>query len=210
MQLRAAFFAVCNFLLVIVALQSCQCIQMVRPVILKEHLVEVRHKHFDLYVSSDFDADEVNLVEEAAQEWQDKTKQLITFNIFLNFDTKDYSVIKNKKEALVIVRLSKDSKWVRKVDGDLNPESGARIVGYYNTDEDFPTPTIVIVYDRMTGQEYFRGTCEHELGHAIGLQHLKIEHTLMYPSMDLSARQISHEDLVAFCALYYCDTSKLE
>src|ERR1700729_2004408 len=136
MNFKPLLFSLVNLVFVLLFFQNCQCVETTRPVILNTDLVKEFSKHLNLYVSSDFDIDEVDEIENAAREWQDKSQGIITFSIYFNFDTKnDYDKIKRNANTIVVVKLSKDSEWVRNIDGEINKDGGGRIVGYYNTND---------------------------------------------------------------------------
>lgn len=202
MRLRSFLLSLSQIILIILALQSCQCISH-NPIFPGEATY-----HYNLYVSQDFDTDEVDMIEAAALEWQEKTNSIITYSIYFNWDNK-YESIPNKYHSLAVVKLSKWGKRAHELDiisGEK--DKPATILGYFDNGQ--KVNTIYLVYDRMLGLEYYRGTLEHELGHSIGLDHLKEENTLMYPSMDKGAKHITGSDLKQFCEIYSCKTKNLK
>jgi hypothetical protein len=69
---------------------------------------------------------------------------------------------------------------------------------------------IAFIYERISDEDY-NAVVMHELGHALGLEHITgIDGigTLMYPNIELGSNHITMDDLKQFCHLYNCDASK--
>lgn len=209
MPLKTFFFTIINFLALVLVLQSCQCAAPLQPPVMN---IQAKHRALELYVSSEFDINEVMLIEDAAMQWEQATNHIVTFNIYFNFDMKDYDKLKYSPDTLVITRLSKHDSLVLKLDNDTNHGTSSHIIGYCYKDADqhYPIATLIIVWDRMTGDTYFKGTVMHEMGHALGMKHIDVENTLMYPYMDKASRTITDTDLVSFCNIYRCKASELK
>jgi predicted Zn-dependent protease len=165
-----------------------------------------RARIFDLYISNRFDDEEVKLIEASALEWENKTHHIITYHIYYNFDVSKYKQINTNMHSIIFVKLSKYSQQVNDMDR-YQGHGRTQILGLYDSTKEIPV--IFIVYDRMLGQAYYQGTIMHELGHSLGLDHIQMEDTLMYPTMDHSSRHISSRDLQEFCKIYNCDYKKL-
>jgi hypothetical protein len=73
------------------------------------------------------------------------------------------------------------------------------------------TINYIALVDERINDKYYDAAVMHELGHALGLEHLKGDEnigTLMYPMVDLGSVHITDTDLLYFCKLYNCDSSK--
>lgn len=158
--------------------------------------------HYDLYVSADFDIDEVEIIKDACNEWNDKTKGLIVYSIYYNFND-DLTKIKNNGRTIIVEKLSEWDPITNGYDNNLSNH----MLGYYEVDTKIPT--IYLVSDRMLGIEYYRSVILHEIFHSLGGKHTDEENTLEYPYQNKSAKHITHSDLVQFCRMYGCSADKL-
>lgn len=152
---------------------------------------------------NDFDIEEVDMIESAALEWEEKTNNIITYQIYFNYDG-NINKIKDKSHSIVVVKLSKFDEATKYYDELSRPNN---ILGEY--ERNGKVPRIFLVYDRMIGKTYYKGCLLHELGHAIGLKHIQEKGTLMYPQLDDGAKYITNADLKEFCDLYHCSVEKL-
>ena len=195
------------FAIFMICFSNCQC----NSYTLVPKTVNINtHLHFNIYVDQDFDSHEVDLIEQATSEWEEKTKNRVIFNIYYNFDLDNDRKIIDRRHSIIFVKLSQESQKVAELDEWINKgkEGHSKIIGLYTTQ--YNVPSILLVYDRMLGDTYYKGCVEHELGHAMKLDHLKKENTLMYPSMKNGARFITDDDLQEFCELYHCKVSDLK
>jgi hypothetical protein len=178
-------------------LQSCSCVAFIFP----GHLHGARKVHKTLYISQEFDEDEVALIEDAAKEWEDKTDGIVEFDIIYNWNDQYNSI--SKAGSIAVIKVS--NGWAMKhLDG-----VGYRneILGLYVSNA--TRPTIYLVYDRALGKEFLKATALHELGHAISLGHNKSTDSVMYYSTEVSAREITKNDLIVFCEIHHCRASEL-
>ena len=176
--------------------------------LIPRHLQHPKHMHYNLYVSDEFDQEEVNIINEATLEWEEKTHGMLVYHIYYNFDTNNWASVKGA-HSIIVEKISKYQRRTRLIDREVSKEDhwSSTIVGLY--DPRYSVPRIFLVYDRMLGREYFRGTMLHEMSHSLGLEHSEQEDTLMYPGMDHSARHITIVDLQEFCKIWHCDVNKL-
>jgi hypothetical protein len=153
-----------------------------------------------LYLDESFNQDEVELIGEAAQEWNLATDGIVSYTI------RQFPVEKvDYDNGVVIMRVNHYYPDVLELDLELEQVT----LGYCNSTGHIKH--IALVYDRLE-DETFKPVVLHELGHSLGLKHNEDDAgigTLMYPSVDLGSTFITHKDLVNFCLLYHCDASKL-
>lgn len=206
-MIKRLFFYFAYFAIFMICLGNCQCNSYT---LLPKSVNVTTRLHFDLYLDADFDSHEVDLIEQATTEWETKTKNRVIFNIYYNFDLNNDNKIRDKRHSIVFVKLAQDTQKVAELDKWINEkqDTHSKIIGLYTTQ--YNAPSILLVYDRMRGDAYYRSCVEHELGHAMGLIHLKKENTLMFPSMREASRHITDDDLIEFCALYHCKIEDLK
>lgn len=160
--------------------------------------------HFDVYISNRFDANDVKLINEATQEWEEKTNHLIIYHIYYNFDISHSSDIQYKSHSLVFIKLSKYDATMPQIDKTY----GGKVLGLF--DGTGMVPKVFLIPDRLLGANYERSVILHELGHFLGLSHSETEDTLMYPSQDHSSKHITKDDLQAFCKIWNCPVNVLK
>ena len=198
---RSIFITFFQFVLLIILLRACSCTSY--SVMDPTTAPHARRAVYNLYISSDFDENEVNIIQSSALEWQEKSNNIVMYNIYYNFDIAKESSIENKRQSVVFIKVSKYDERVTSYEKKLK----GRLLGY--CDSSTPTPTILIVYDRLLGREYTQAVVMHEIGHSLSLGHNEEENTLMYPSQDKSAKHITDKDLQEFCKVWHCDVKDL-
>lgn len=155
-----------------------------------------------VYIDDSFNDWQVKLIKEAMVEWEQKTHHQVLFINYTGFNIKAKHLnLEGNSNNLLIKKVSKDDAEVREIEKDRN----TIIIGFYNGTS--AIHTILLIYDRgamLYDPDYFRSTAIHELGHAINIDHTKVENTIMYPTMDKSSNHLSPEDIRIFCKEYYC------
>lgn len=150
--------------------------------------------HKTLYLDRQFNEYEINQITIAALEWNSATNGIVNFDIVI-LPTKENI---NIKASVLIIKISPDYPEVI----IMEKLSNKILLGYYN--ETIVLPHIALITSRLDDFS-FRPTVEHELGHAIGLQHtegIDGANTLMYPTQDLAADFITKKDLEQLCKIY--------
>lgn len=186
-----------------------QTILLISLCVFYNYTIRILHKphvdrdriHKTLYVDRSFDEDEVVYITQAAISWSIATNHIAEIDV-VRLPTKEKIDV---LDALVILKVDPDYPEVIIADGF----NFGTTLGYYNAHG--AIPSIYIVSARIADKD-FKAVTLHEMGHALGLEHIKGEEgygTLMYPSSEKAANEITHKDLEQFCRIYHCDASKL-
>ncbi len=160
------------------------------------------HIHTTIYLDRNFNEVEQEYIMRAALEWAEATNHIAEFDV-VQLPTRDKIDIQH---ALIMVKVSADYPDIILMDNIKKTTT----LGYF--DPKSPLPYISLVQDRLDDSNY-KAVVLHELGHALGLEHIEGEEgilTLMYPYVDLGADHITKKDLEQFCKLYHCDVKKLK
>lgn len=169
--------------------------------ILHKPQINKNHIHKTLYIDRSFNEDEVVYIAQAAISWTVSTNHVAEIDVE-RLPTKGRIDV---LDALIILKVDPDYPEVIIADGF----NYGTTLGYYNAHG--AIPSIYIVSARIEEKD-FKAVVLHEMGHAVGLQHINGEEgygTLMYPSSEKSANEITHKDLEQFCHIYHCDASKM-
>lgn len=168
----------------------------------KKYLLGPTSAHKTIYVADNFSEEEYGFVKDAAKEWADETKGIITFDIYFGFTFKNYESMKYDRNVMVLVKANSDEPIVDALDKRIK----VTILGYFLTKTG--TQTVLIVPDRLENEDLFRATVIHELGHSIGLKHIDERDAIMYESLG-SEVHLTKQDIKHLCKTYYCDESSL-
>lgn len=155
--------------------------------------------HKTLYLSREIYDDQIAHITAAAMEWNDDTNGDVTIDIKR---LPERSI--NPADAIVMLNVSPDFPEVIILD-NLNQYS---TLGFFN--DDSLVHYIGLVDERIDAASY-NTVIMHEVGHALGLEHIQgIDGlgTLMCPTINLGSSHITMEDLHQFCTLYHCDERK--
>lgn len=170
---------------------------------IKKYIFGPLESHKTIYVSYSFDEYELELAMKAAEEWKRETHGLITFDVKYGFDDQLYADIRHDPDSLVMTRANLTDPIVMKLDKIASNV----ILGYFLAGDQ--TKNIMLIPDRMIGYDYYRAVIIHEMGHAIGLGHIKDDDsTVMYKFMSLTYH-LTKKDINWLCRVYNCDASLL-
>lgn len=197
-------------LIAILTLFITQTFNTVTHPILNKYISPI-HKHKTLYLDPDLSFNEAFLVVEAAQHWTKRTKGLVKFDIKLTPSNKDL-IFANPNESVAITTISSSSSDVKFL--DIKNENST--LAFYTTR--YPLPTIVLIPERIEDEEgyyddnYYRTVIIHEIGHAIGLDHVSTtENSIMYPTAGEDGPFfLTDADMKNFCLVYYCSPEQLK
>jgi len=155
--------------------------------------------HKTLYLERGIYRDQLYHIIAATMEWNQATDGDVVLDIKL---LPQHDIV--PQDAIIIMNVTPDFPEIILLD-NINKYS---TLGFYNHDSILPY--IALVDERISRQDY-DAVILHELGHALGLEHIKSFDgigTLMYPSIDLASDHITMTDLKQFCQLYHCEASK--
>lgn len=160
-----------------------------------------QHIHKTLYISREFDQNEVMYITKAAYEWSEATHHIVDFDIIVLPNNN----INITNDDVLFLKVSPDFPDIIQVD-QLNNDT---TLGLY--DESQSIAVIEVVYTRINENNYspadYKGLFLHELGHSLGLKHsAEIDGlgTVMYPILDYGSNYITKTDLKQFCEIYDC------
>lgn len=166
-------------------------------------LVEQRKPHYRLpvhktiYLEGSVYDEQLYHILRATMEWNEATNGQVSFDIQRlpqrNLDPTQSIVIMNVSPGHPqIILLDMIDEW--------------NTLGY--TGHTGPL-TYILLVDQRIDDASEESVIMHELGHALGMQHIEGIAgigTLMYPTTDFEARHITDTDLWHFCQLYHCDS----
>lgn len=163
--------------------------------VLQHHQLPI---HQTLYVDRNATDDQFTNIVGAAVQWQLATNSLVSYDV-VRLPAQGIDI----DNSIIIVMVSPDFPNIIALDSDGNNHLGYFERGQINY--------IALVPERLQNQN-IKTIVMHELGHSLYLKHSDIINgigTLMYPNIELGSDKITDEDLVAFCQIYNCDSSKL-
>lgn len=172
------------------------------------------YSHRNVYADINFSDKERDILISALDEWNCSTNHIVNL-VYMGRIDKEYSNGLNPDTDIFVKRTSESDPIVKYLDKGEN--GGMVVVGYFQDINDEYTPQdlhnltarIYIVPSRVYDYGKYKSLFIHEFGHSIGLYHLKIEGTVMWPALDKASINLTKDDLINFCDLYHCDPAKL-
>ena len=156
-----------------------------------------------VYIDKRFSKIEINYIEEALNEWSEKSNNLLQFKVEYNININEKEYIKNKYQSIMIEKThSSDTEIVF-----VEKLSETTLIGLCNTST--APIDVMIIFDRLKNKEEYRSVVIHEIGHALGLKHSDIRWTLMYPYIDSGSYHLTYYDMEQFCKIYSCNVKDL-
>lgn len=155
--------------------------------------------HKILFIDNHFSDNEIEIIKESANEWSNKTHNIIKFDIEKMPSKKHL----NLNNDVLIIPVTSNFPDIIITDKFYDCDC---TLGFYNNKG--PINFIEIATDRISDNNY-KNVVLHEIGHSVGLTHNNNIGTLMYPTVQFTADYITEDDLVEFCKLYKCDPKKL-
>jgi Matrixin len=173
--------------------------EIATPMLQHKQAINTLPIHKTLYLSRDIYDDQMLHIVAATMEWNQVTNGDVTFDI----KRLPYPKI-NPSDAIIMMNVTPDYPEIIILD-NLNQYS---TLAFFN--DDSLLAYIGLIDVRIPNSDY-DAVIMHELGHSLGLEHIKgIDGvgTLMCPTITLGASHITKEDLYQFCKLYHCDARK--
>lgn len=154
-------------------------------------------------IDAAFTLEEKIVIIEALKEWENKTSNLVAFNI-INLEANEIHIdgemppeAKSYEyyEVFTFIRATSSSDIVKKL------EEGAekRAYGYAHWGNFL---YISMVVDRIQNKEIFKSVAMHEVGHLLGMSHLKNKKVLMNKYINHKINTLTKEDLIHFLKNY--------
>lgn len=163
------------------------------------NFVKPIHKHKVLLLDNSLSEYEKDLVIEAALHWQQKTKNIISFDFKRIEESKD--ILYAKENSIVISSLTYDQNY-------YNIKKSKHLLAFFTVKT--KVPSIMLIPERMMDEDDYRSVIIHELGHSIGLEHNNVDTSIMYAfQTELSPAYLTKDDIIHFCKSYYCVPKKL-
>lgn len=173
--------------------------EVVTPILAHRSATHSLPVHHTLYLERGIYEDQVYHIIAAAMEWNEVTNGDVVLDIKM---LPQQSITPG--DAIIFMNVTPDFPEAILLD-NFNQYS---TLAFYNNDAGLAY--IALIDERIVGLNY-DAVVMHELGHALGLEHIKgVEGlgTLMYPNIEFGSDHITMEDLKQFCQLYHCDASK--
>ena len=151
--------------------------------------------HYKVYLDPNFTQDKQVLVKQAVNKWETMVDREVTFRYTNNW----------KQENNLITISPGTIESLTNIYGDLNDaKEGQDVLGETHYEG---TSSLIFVAIDMEPPNFLE-TTEHELGHALGLEHSGLG-TVMYWSQDGAADEVVCADVQQFCEVWDCDPWKL-
>jgi|HubBroStandDraft_5_1064220.scaffolds.fasta_scaffold16387_3 hypothetical protein len=173
--------------------------RIVMPIIRPPEISYTLPVHKTLYLGRGIDEEEMSHIMEAALEWNETTNGQVVLDIKM-MPQPDVM----PSDAVIILNVTPDYPEVIMLDNTNHYSTLAFFQGKRGI------PYIGVVKSRLSNDETTE-VVMHEIGHALGLEHLTGDDgffTLMSPSVELGSAHITDIDLLYFCKLYHCNSSK--
>lgn len=152
---------------------------------------------YSVYIDPGFTEAQEKLVNKALDKWRVSVDETVTFTNTDNWEQKDNLItICPSTVVELTTEYGRDN-----TSDDWHTRAG--ITKYLGT-----SSLVMLATDLFNSDEEFLQATEHELGHAMGLQH-RGEGELMYHSVDGAAKEVTCNDVEQFCEIWGCRTMDL-
>ena len=179
--------------------------------LLKFRLSEIKLPTFIercIRIDAAFTLEEKIVIIESLKEWEDKTSNLVAFNIInleaneIHIDGKMPPEAKSYEyyEVFTFIKATSSSDIVKKLEEDTEKKA----YGYAHCG-DFLYISMII--DRIPNKEIFKSVAMHEVGHLLGMSHLKNKKVLMNKYVNCKINTLTKEDLIHFLKNYGLNTT---
>lgn len=172
--------------------------------------------HLTVYIDDKFTPQERFSVTLGIREWERATNGMITIQTESGWTMEDdfrdvpdrINVAMGRcSRSVHVARIVSENPLIQKIEEEV----GTQIDGFANGTCE--AKYVLIVIDRNDDLDQVQQTMTHELGHLLGLEHIKVPYrTAMYPGDMKCTMCLTELDLAQLCDLpqYECDVSKLQ
>lgn len=163
-----------------------------------------RPKVYSFHVDKALTPYAVQFIRDACDKWEQYSGGRVVFE--LQHDLEDNSAFEAITATLPsIVAVKSDADGI--VDFEKAQHcNGCMTLGLTYRAPEPPHPVIFLVMDRLENPRDFYDVVMHELGHAIGLDHIPARDSIMYAHHSPSSPNCPHQaDMAEFCRVYGCE-----
>lgn len=148
--------------------------------------------NYKVYVDGNFADNEQTLIQQAVTKWETSTDSFIKFSYTKQWDRQDDLITISPSTYPALTTLVDEKQGDKIVDGVLG------LTTYEGQS------SVIMIAEELRNQVTFREVAEHELGHALGLQHTG-KNTVMYHSVDGAAKEVVCADVEQLCDIWDCN-----
>lgn len=165
-----------------------------------------------VYVSPEFTPEERDNIVNGILMWERATNGLIVWHL-LPFDPKKPPPKPAgccdgvEQRSVMFRRAVSGDEWVQKWDAEHKPKT---LLGLCQGNSLEETAWLWLVENRLNTPESESIIAAHELGHALGLDHIDDKDSVMSEFFRTSTRCLTAHDLKAFCDKHGCSTEGME
>lgn len=165
-----------------------------------------------VYVSPEFTSEERDNIVNGILMWERATNGLIVWHL-MSFDPKNPppkpmgGVGGVQQRSVMFRRAVSGDEWVQKWDAEHRPKM---LLGLCQGNSLEETAWLWLVENRLNTPESESIIVAHELGHALGLDHVDDNDSVMSEFFHTSTRCLTLHDLKAFCEKHGCNTDGME
>jgi hypothetical protein len=166
-----------------------------------------------VYIDNSFEPWQEDVIINALRAWECSTNNLVKFHIHLHLTEKQSASITMGENPLIIAKVNSNDPRIVSIQKDKedeqkkNRETHRVVVGLYMQTSD-GIPLILLVDDMLKTPIRYSAVATHEIGHN-WLGHNIDHNSAMYKHMDEASPNITENDLIALCDLYWCDAEKM-
>ncbi len=158
-------------------------------------------------VDAQFSLEERKCIEDSAAQWKEQTNGLSDVRFVYDYNSKVFESVVAHKLTHRVTRWTTETPMVKAL-----TDEGYILLGQVSEVDSIISGGLVkpaemrLVADRLEDPNVCRLTAIHELGHLMGINHIKWnEHAIMFPSVRRDRKAcLKNDDLIMFCAANDC------